>query len=266
MSSPENTPKPSVKAAIFQVDRDWRITSVNDKAGQMIGVPAEELVGLTIEEIFCSKVQFSSLAELCEPIAKGHVIVNHPVLVCTSSNDTGKAMLVSIIPLPEAKGSGGAIISMQDATEHTLLHQITLDFIADGVFTVDENWKITSFNKAAEKITGWTRKEVIGSACGDIFHSKAQKKMCLLKDSLKDGHPIIDKAIFMRNRHGNSIPVSISAARSPPRTAGLSAGCRPFATTRSTSATISSFTRWPTGSSPWMQTGISLRSTGRRKS
>ncbi len=212
MSSPENTTKSSVQAAIFQVDRNWRITSVNDKAEQVLGVPTEELVGITIEKIFCSKVQFSALTNLCTPTARGHVVVNHPVLVCPGSNDKAKAVLISIIPLPEAQGCGGAVISMQDATEQTLIHQITLDFIADGVFTVDENWKITSFNRAAEKITGWTREEVIGSSCGDIFHSKAQKKMCLLKDSLKGGRPIIDKNIFMRNRHGNSIPVSISAA------------------------------------------------------
>ena len=31
---------------------------------------------------------------------------------------------------------------------------IILDSIADGVFTVDSDWKITSFNRAAEKITG----------------------------------------------------------------------------------------------------------------
>ncbi|WP_457573039.1 sigma 54-interacting transcriptional regulator [Desulfolithobacter sp.] len=212
MSSPENTPKPSVQAAILQVDSDWRIISVNDKAGQIIGVAPEELIGLTIEEIFYSKVQFSSLTELCQPITEGHVVINHPVLVCNGTSDTGKAVLISIIPLPEGYCSGGAIISMQDANEHTLLHQITLDFIADGVFTVDENWKITSFNKAAEKITGWSREEVIGSSCGDIFHSKAHQKMCLLKDSLKDGRPITDKPIFMRDRFGKSIPVSISAA------------------------------------------------------
>ena len=29
-----------------------------------------------------------------------------------------------------------------------------LESISDGVFTVDPEWKITSFNRAAEKITG----------------------------------------------------------------------------------------------------------------
>ena len=39
---------------------------------------------------------------------------------------------------------------------------IILDSIADGVFTVDETWRITSFNKAAEKITGVRRDEAMG--------------------------------------------------------------------------------------------------------
>jgi len=37
-----------------------------------------------------------------------------------------------------------------------------LDSIADGVFTVDKNWNITVFNKAAELITGTPRSEAIG--------------------------------------------------------------------------------------------------------
>ena len=32
-----------------------------------------------------------------------------------------------------------------------------LDSIADGVFTVDKDWRITSFNKAAQAITGVAR-------------------------------------------------------------------------------------------------------------
>ena len=31
---------------------------------------------------------------------------------------------------------------------------VILDSIADGVFTVDRDWRITSFNRAAEEITG----------------------------------------------------------------------------------------------------------------
>ena len=59
---------------------------------------------------------------------------------------------------------GDSIIN-QDTTE------IILESISDGVFTIDNDWKITSFNKAAEKITGIQRKEAIGRYCWDIFRS-----------------------------------------------------------------------------------------------
>ena len=39
---------------------------------------------------------------------------------------------------------------------------MTLDSITDGVFTVDLNWRITSFNRAAEKITGISQEEALG--------------------------------------------------------------------------------------------------------
>ena len=46
-----------------------------------------------------------------------------------------------------------------------------LDSLAEGVFTVDRDWKVTSFNRAAETITGYSRQEVIARKCWDIFHA-----------------------------------------------------------------------------------------------
>jgi PAS domain S-box-containing protein len=55
-------------------------------------------------------------------------------------------------------------------TDETLTSNI-LESISDGVFTVDENWKITSFNRAAERITGVSRKNAIGQNCFEVFKS-----------------------------------------------------------------------------------------------
>ena len=49
--------------------------------------------------------------------------------------------------------------------------EIILDSIADGVFTVDKQWKITSFNRGAEKITGISRDEAVGRYCWDVFRA-----------------------------------------------------------------------------------------------
>jgi PAS domain S-box-containing protein len=58
---------------------------------------------------------------------------------------------------------------------------IILDSIVDGVFTVDREWKITSFNRAAEKITGITRAEALGQRCCDVFRASICETACALK-------------------------------------------------------------------------------------
>ena len=43
-----------------------------------------------------------------------------------------------------------------------------LDSIEDGVFTVDKDMRIMSFNSAAEKVTGISKKEAIGRECFEV--------------------------------------------------------------------------------------------------
>ena len=54
---------------------------------------------------------------------------------------------------------------MNEMTLQPAMIENILEGISDGVFTVDENWRITSFNRAAEEITGVKRKEAIGQRC-----------------------------------------------------------------------------------------------------
>jgi PAS domain S-box-containing protein len=87
-----------------------------------------------------------------------------------------------------------------------------LDSISDGVFTVDENWHITYFNNAAEKITGVPREEAIGERCCDVFRASICETGCVLRETLKTGKPVINKAIYIINFKGERIPISISTA------------------------------------------------------
>jgi PAS domain S-box-containing protein len=90
--------------------------------------------------------------------------------------------------------------------------QIILDSIADGVFTVDKNWRITSFNRAAEKITGISKSEAVGRFCWEVFKASICEQRCSLRQTMKTGLPIVNQAIFIVNSQGDRIPVSISTA------------------------------------------------------
>jgi len=89
---------------------------------------------------------------------------------------------------------------------------IILDSIADGVFTVDTNWRITSFNAAAERITGIPRDEAIGKLCAEVFRATICESACALRKTIETGEPIVNKEIMIVRADGEPVPVSISTA------------------------------------------------------
>ncbi len=87
-----------------------------------------------------------------------------------------------------------------------------LDSIADGVFTVDHNWNITTFNKAAEKITGIPCEKAIGQKCFEVFRTNICQTNCALAKTIEDGKQLINYKIDILNADNEKVPVSISTA------------------------------------------------------
>jgi len=101
----------------------------------------------------------------------------------------------------QARGEGS-----REATD------VILESISDGVFTVNDAWEITSFNRAAEEITGTSREAAIGRRCCDVFRASICESSCALARTRKTGKPVVDKTIYIVNGQGERIPVSISTA------------------------------------------------------
>lgn len=87
-----------------------------------------------------------------------------------------------------------------------------LESISDGVFTVDNDWRVTSFNRAAEEITGIPRTEALGRFCSEVFKSSMCEDECALRRTRKNGKPIIDKCGYIINYKGDRIPISVSTS------------------------------------------------------
>lgn len=92
------------------------------------------------------------------------------------------------------------------------VNDVILESISDGVFTVDSGWRITSFNRAAEEITGVKRSEAIGCLCSDVFRSSMCGVGCALQQTLKTGKPVINKSGYIVRADGERIPISVSTA------------------------------------------------------
>lgn len=105
------------------------------------------------------------------------------------------------------KETGAGKCSYCSGTTDTILESIS-----DGVFTVDHEWKVTSFNRAAEEITGIPRNEAIGRLCSDVFRSSMCGSGCGLRQTLKTMKPVIGKTGYIIKADGTRTPISVSTA------------------------------------------------------
>lgn len=89
---------------------------------------------------------------------------------------------------------------------------VILDSVNEGVFTVDSQWRITAFNRAAEQITGIMRSDAIGKACCDVFHADICEKACALRQTFDTGRPIVNATAHIVTNQGRRVPIRISTA------------------------------------------------------
>jgi len=89
---------------------------------------------------------------------------------------------------------------------------IILDSITDGVFTVNDRWQITSFNRAAEKTIGVPRELAIGRSCCDVFRADICETSCALRETMQTGKPIVNRRVTITDAEGRELPISVSTA------------------------------------------------------
>ena len=90
--------------------------------------------------------------------------------------------------------------------------ELIFDHVPHGIFTVDHRGRITSFNRAAEEMTGWSRQEVLGRRCSEVFRSDHCEHECFLFSSIRDKEARRDLEIQVVRRDGRTLPVSVSTA------------------------------------------------------
>jgi diguanylate cyclase (GGDEF)-like protein/PAS domain S-box-containing protein len=104
-----------------------------------------------------------------------------------------------------------------DPSAESFFRQI-LDSLADGVYFVDTDRRITYWNRGAENISGYSAREVVGRCCREnlLVHTDNEGcQLCLhgcpLLGMFNDG--INRQAeVFLKHRNGHRVPVSVRVA------------------------------------------------------
>ena len=116
---------------------------------------------------------------------------------------------------------------MTDKTQNKV-QNVILDSISEGVFTVDPDWRITSFNRAAEEITGIQREKAIGQQCRDVLRADVCETDCTLRQTMETGKPIMNKAVHIIDAQGQKRAIAISTALLKDETGKVIGGVETF--------------------------------------
>jgi PAS domain S-box-containing protein len=87
-----------------------------------------------------------------------------------------------------------------------------LNRMPDGLFTIDPEWRITYFNPAAEKITGFSADDAVGMYCKDVFKNSICESDCALKKAIVEGKDIHNREYAITSIEGQKIPIICSTS------------------------------------------------------
>ena len=206
---------------IVVIDKNLKIISFSRGAERIIGYNAIKTIGLTCKEVFRSTI--------CEKHCLVKMVLKSGKPVSNFREDIKNAkneiipLTINASPLQNIHGEiTGVVLSFRNVLEvykltaelfkESLRLQSILNSIADGVFTVNKNWSITSFNPAAERITGYRKKEIIGKTCSSVLGKGFCDKNSPLIRTIETGKTTINFEMEIIDAKGKKVIIAVSSA------------------------------------------------------
>jgi PAS domain S-box-containing protein len=205
--------------AIVVIGVDKKIISMNRQAEMLTGFTSEDAQGR-----FCHEVLSIGICEeRCpiEQVLRENAGVNNFDVPFTTHAGETVPICLNTTPLLDETGRITGVVENLRVIDHvkSIITEIErersrtqsiLDSLDEGVYTINDRWEITSFNRTAEEITGYTRDEVIGRVCSAVFDTPLCKKGCPLKELLSSQTPVQNVLSHFTHRQGEKIPVIIN--------------------------------------------------------
>jgi len=209
---------------VIIIDGDSKIIAFNEAARRITGYTDEEVSLKNYHFLFKNSITDKAYIE--KALTEGKSFSNLNIRL-TCSNRQTLNVFTSITPIRRSSDKIiSVVVVIRDANEmiklseslKTKIQEIVdeksrfeniFHGVSEGIFTIDKEWNIDSFNHSAERITGYSKEEVKGKKCWEIFKSNVCRNGCHMETTLKSGKRMDNKEITIRNKKGNSIPIRV---------------------------------------------------------
>ncbi|SDP11025.1 PAS domain S-box-containing protein [Nakamurella panacisegetis] len=202
------------------VDRDLRVTRINQTLAGIDGRSIQDCLGLTVSELVPDL--WPQLEDVYRRALGGETVSN--VDVSRRSATEPRRMqhwLASYYPVRvdgETIGVGNVVVDISERKEAEEFRAVVMDNMAEGLFAVDVDGLLTYLNPAATSMLGWTEDELRGKPIHAAVHfqradgTKVPAEDCCLLQVRTQGRSIriLDDAFTRKD--GSIFPVAYSSA------------------------------------------------------
>jgi len=212
---------------IVAINKEKKIISFSEAAQRLTGYQVEDVISKDITFIFGEPEENIQL--ILDALSTGNTYSNISMDI-KCANGKSQNFLTSVTPLVQpSQNIIGVIVVFRNTEEMVSLFNVfkeksreildeknKLEAIFnsrwEGTFTIDRNWTVTSFNHAAERITGYSSKAAVGKKCWDIFRSILCRHGCHMEFTMKKQKPATSEELMIIHREGHKIPIRVNSA------------------------------------------------------
>jgi two-component system NtrC family sensor kinase len=210
---------------ILLVDEHFRIIFANSKMAAITGIPKDELIGLTADQVIPAHY-YQTMMDLMQEIDQGVQlcfcsIIKQPNDDSDSYRNYETCMAISTIGKRPVTSLYFRDLSQRNQYERELRQaksflENVIRSSVDGMVVVDTTGNVLYFNEGAERILGYKAEEVIGhNAIFRKFYEPAQAREIMRRMRSKEYGPpgkLNTTRLIFKSKYGEEIPVNFSAA------------------------------------------------------
>lgn len=217
----------SIGDAVISTDPRGQVVFVNPVAQSLLGLQEADIVGKHLDEVFQIVDEFNR-AKVESPVTRvlreGQVVgmVNHTLLIAQDGREI--PIDDSAAPIRDESGTmQGTVLVFRDVTarrqadETGRLLASIVESADDAIFSKNLNGIVTSWNRSAERIFGFSAEEMIGRSISAIFPPEQSHELANIMRRIAEGERIEHYQTIRRTKNGEILNVSltISPMRDP---------------------------------------------------
>lgn len=212
---------------IAAINTENKIIVFNESAGRITGYREEDVISKNSSFLFDSSIRQNIIIE--QSIKSGEILSNISLTI-NCINGKRLPVIASITPLIQPPNDViGIIVMFRDIEELRTLYnliteknneikeeknklEIIFNSLLEGTFTINSDWEITSFNRSAESITGFSANEAVGKKYWQVFPSEDGNEDPQLKAFIAEHKQALLRETTIISRDGRRVLVRINSA------------------------------------------------------